>query len=57
LIPPPPICKLKKTAEDQKTAVRDCFNDFQPSTWKLSRRIRRKIRINAENGGEHTDNF
>jgi hypothetical protein len=25
------------TVEGLKTAVRDCFNDFQPSTWMMSR--------------------
>jgi hypothetical protein len=34
------ICQLRlTTVEDLKTAIMDCFNDFQPSTWKMSRRI------------------
>jgi hypothetical protein len=40
-----------------KTAIRDCFNDFQPSIWKkMSRRTWGKIKICEENGGDHTDN-
>jgi hypothetical protein len=26
------------TIEDLKAAIRNCFNDFQPSAWKMSRR-------------------
>ena len=43
------------TVEDLKTAVRGCFYDLQPSTWKMSRRTWRKIQICFENGGKHTD--
>jgi hypothetical protein len=39
------------TAEDLKTATRDCFNDLKLSTWKISRRTWGKIKICAENGG------
>jgi hypothetical protein len=46
------------TVEDIKTAIRDCFNDFQPSAWKkMSGITRGKTKICAENGGEHTGNF
>jgi hypothetical protein len=52
------IFQLRLTVvEDQKTAVRHCFNDFQPSTWKVPRITWGKIKICAENGGKHTDNF
>jgi hypothetical protein len=46
------------TVEDLETAIRDLFNDFQQSTWKkTSRRTWGRIKICAENGREHTDNF
>jgi hypothetical protein len=46
------------TVEGLKAAIRDSFNDFQLSTWKMMfRRTWGKIKICAENGGEHTDNF
>jgi hypothetical protein len=52
------IFQLRLTrVEDLKTAVRDCFNNFKPSTWKMSRRTRGKIKICAENGREHTVNL
>jgi hypothetical protein len=45
------------TVGDLKTAVRDCFNDFQPSTWMMSRRTWGGIKICAESRGKHTNNF
>jgi hypothetical protein len=43
------------TVEDLKTAIKDCFNDFRPPTWKkMSRSTRGKIKICVEKeGGEY----
>jgi hypothetical protein len=45
------------TFEDLETIIREWFNDFQQSRWKMSRITCRKIKICTENGREHTDNF
>jgi hypothetical protein len=45
------------TVEDLKPGLRHCLNDFQPSSWKVSRITWGKIKIFEENGGKHTDNF
>jgi hypothetical protein len=38
--------------EDLKTAIRKCFNDFKPSTWKKGpRRIRGKIKFEQKMEG------
>jgi hypothetical protein len=34
-----------RTVEDLKIAIRDCFNDSRPSTWRnMSRRTREKLK-------------
>jgi hypothetical protein len=38
------------TVEDLKTAIRDCFNDFKPSRWKMmSRKTWGKIKMCLDN--------
>jgi hypothetical protein len=51
------IPQLLLTIEDLNTAIRDFFNDFKPSTWKMHRGTWGKIEICSENRREHTDNF
>jgi hypothetical protein len=52
------ISQLRLTTfESLKTAIRDCFNDFQTSTWEMSKGHGEKIEMFAENGREHTDDF
>jgi hypothetical protein len=48
---------LLTTFEGIKTVIKEWFNDFQQSRWKMSRRTWGKIKIFPENGREHRDNF
>jgi hypothetical protein len=48
---------LLTTFEDIKTIIKEWFNDFQQSRWKMSRRTWEKIKIFPENRREHTDNL
>ena len=49
--------RLLTTFEGIKRIIKEWFNDFQQSRWKMSSRTWGKIKIFPENGKENTDNF